>query len=49
VWDVEQLEGGCGGREWNMECKNELILKMQYRGIKSALYTYETLPHPRLR
>jgi hypothetical protein len=21
VWDVEQMEGGCGGREWNMECK----------------------------
>ena len=21
VWDVEQTEGGCGGRQWNMECK----------------------------
>jgi hypothetical protein len=22
VWDVEQSEGGWGGREWNMECKH---------------------------
>jgi hypothetical protein len=21
VWDVEQLEGGRGSGEWNMECK----------------------------
>ena len=24
VWYVEQLEGGWGGREWNMECKNKI-------------------------
>jgi hypothetical protein len=27
VWDVEQLEGSWGSREWNMECKNELKIK----------------------
>jgi hypothetical protein len=27
VWDVEQLKGEWVGREWNMECKNELKIK----------------------
>jgi hypothetical protein len=30
VWDVEQLEGGWEGGEWNMECKNELQIKLHH-------------------
>jgi hypothetical protein len=26
MWDVEQMEGGWGGWEWNMEVKNKLKL-----------------------
>jgi hypothetical protein len=30
VWDVEQSEDGWGeGREWNMECKNILKIKIK--------------------
>jgi hypothetical protein len=28
VWDVEQIEGGWVGGEWNMECKNKLKIKL---------------------
>jgi hypothetical protein len=28
VWDVEQSDGGWGDREWNMEYKNELQIKL---------------------
>jgi hypothetical protein len=27
VWDVEQLEGGMWGGEWNIECKNKSKIK----------------------
>jgi hypothetical protein len=39
VWDVDQLEGGCGGGgEWNMECeKNKIKFKKKKKKRETSL------------
>ena len=33
VWGVEQLDVDRDGQEWNMECKNELQIKLKFKEL----------------